>query len=88
LQLLEPLRHLTYGRHAIDHTTQVRLAGRKDVPLLSLAKQRGYECVVQMVMVNSMILERHVPSLAAAWITSATRNGTKVFVAFLSVWVP
>jgi len=41
-----PLRHLTYGRHAVDHATQVRLAGRKDVDLLGLARQRGYQCVV------------------------------------------
>jgi hypothetical protein len=39
-----------------------------------------------MIMVNSMIPKRHVPSLAAACITSATRHGTQGFAAFLSLW--
>jgi hypothetical protein len=44
--LLQPLRHLCFGRHDIDHATQVHLAGRPDIPLLRLARDRGYQAVV------------------------------------------
>lgn len=46
MQLLEPLRHLTLGRHTLDHATQVRLGGRMDIPLLRIARERGYEAVI------------------------------------------
>jgi hypothetical protein len=46
VQLLGPLRHLTMGRHAIDHVTQVRLSGSKDRPLFRIAKERGYAAVI------------------------------------------
>jgi PIN like domain len=46
IQLVEPLRHLTDGRHTVDHATRVRLKGKKDIPLFRLANERGYDCVV------------------------------------------
>jgi hypothetical protein len=46
VQLVEPLSHLTRGKHTVDHVTRVRLTSRKDVPLFRLAKERGYQCVV------------------------------------------
>ena len=46
VQLLEPLQHLTQGRHVVDHVTRVRLSGIKDPSLFRVAKERGYEAVV------------------------------------------
>jgi hypothetical protein len=46
VQLLEPLQHLTAGRHVVDHVTKVKLSGKKDRPLFRVAKERGYEAVV------------------------------------------
>jgi hypothetical protein len=45
-QLLEPLRHLTRGRHEVVHVADTRLKGRKDVPLLKEAARQGFEAVV------------------------------------------
>lgn len=46
IQLLEPLRHLTRKTHTIDHVQDVKLKGRKDIPLMRLARERGYEVIV------------------------------------------
>jgi hypothetical protein len=46
VQLLEPLRHLTAGRHTLDHVTRAKLSGQKDRPLFRIAKDRAYEAVI------------------------------------------
>lgn len=45
IQLLVPLRHLLRG-HTVDHVTQTRLQGKKDVPVFRDAARAGYEVFV------------------------------------------
>lgn len=45
-QLLEPLRHLTRGRHEVVHVADTKLRGKKDAPLLKEAGRQGFEAVV------------------------------------------
>jgi len=45
-QLLEPLQHLTKGRHDIAHVVNTQLKGKKDVPLLRMAVELGFDAIV------------------------------------------